>query len=320
VRRYCIAQPLLFTRQELPMKHPIDRREFLKLAGLGGVVFASSLGAARAAGTMAAAKGGTDDDFYFVQLSDSHWGFEGPPNPDAKGTLKKAVAAVNSLSEPPDFIVFTGDLTHTTDDPKVRRQRLAQFKEIVSALKVKDIRFMPGEHDASLDHGEAYQEFFGKTHYTFDHKGVHFIALDNVSDPRAMIGEEQLQWLAADLSQQPQDANIVVLTHRPLFDLYPQWDWATRDGAQAIGLLSPHPHVTVFYGHIHQEHHKMTGHIAHHAAKGLMFPLPVTGSQAQRTPLPWDPAQPYRGLGFRDIEAEAHEAKFKLTELPVQKA
>ena len=302
------------------MSHPIDRREFLKLAGLGGVVFASSLRTARGATAAAAAQGKNYDDFYFVQLSDTHWGFEGPPNPDAKGTLKKAVAAVNSMSQKPDFIVFTGDLTHTTDDPKERRQRLAQFKEIVSELKVKDVRFMPGEHDASLDRGEAYQEFFGKTHYTFDHKGVHFIALDNVSDPRALIGDEQLQWLAADLKQQPQDANIVVLTHRPLFDLYPQWDWATRDGAQAIDLLMPHPNVTVFYGHIHQEHHKMTGHIAHHAAKGLMFPLPVAGSQPQRTPLPWDPAHPYKGLGYRDIEAEAKNAEFKLTELPVVKA
>ena len=301
------------------MRHPIDRREFLKLAGLGGVVFASSLGTAGCATKMATAKAGDYDDFYFVQLSDSHWGFEGPPNPDAKGTLKKAVVAVNSLSEQPDFIVFTGDLTHTTDDPKIRRQRLAQFKEIVSELKVKDVRFMPGEHDASLDRGEAYQEFFGKTYFTFNHKGVHFIALDNVSDPRALIGDEQLQWLEADLKQQPKDANIVVLTHRPLFDLYPQWDWATRDGAQAIDLLMPHSNVTVFYGHIHQEHHKMTGHIAHHAAKGLMFPLPAAGSQPKNTPVPWDPAQPYRGLGFRDIEAEAKAAEFKLTELPVQK-
>jgi len=302
------------------MRHPIDRRDFLRLAGLGGVVFASGLGAPRGAIAAAAAKGGAYDDFYFVQLSDSHWGFEGPPNPDAKGTLKKAVAAVNALAEPPDFIVFTGDLTHTTDDPKERRRRLAQFKEIVSELKVKDVRFMPGEHDASLDKGEAYQEFFGKTQFTFDHKGVHFIALDNVSDPRAALGDEQLQWLAADLKAQSDDANIVVLTHRPLFDLYPQWDWATRDGAKAIDLMLTKPHVTAFYGHIHQEHHKMTGHIAHHAAKSLMFPLPVAGSQPQRTPLPWDPAQPYRGLGFRDIEAEAKDAKFKLTELPVQKA
>jgi calcineurin-like phosphoesterase family protein len=302
------------------MRHTIDRREFLRLTGLGSVVFASSLGATARAATSAAPTAGADEDFYFVQLSDTHWGFEGPPNPDAKGTLTKAVAAVNSLSEPPDFIVFTGDLTHTTDDAKVRRQRLAQFKDIVGELKVKDVRFMPGEHDAALDRGEAFQEFFGDTHYTFDHKGVHFVAIDNVSDPRAQIGDAQLHWLEADLRQQPRDANIVVLTHRPLFDLYPQWDWATRDGAQAIDLLMPHSNVTVFYGHIHQEHHKMTGHIAHHAAKGLMFPLPVAGSQPQRTPLPWDPEHPYRGLGFRDIEAEPKEAKFELTELPVLKA
>jgi Calcineurin-like phosphoesterase len=297
------------------MRHRFDRRDFLKMAGVGGVVFASGLRDAQGA----AVAGQKYDDFYFVQLSDSHWGFQGPPNPDAKGTLKKAVAAVNSLGEQPDFIVFTGDLTHTTDDPKERRLRLAQFKEIVSALKVKNIHFMPGEHDASLDSGEAFQEFFGKTHYTFDHKGVHFIALDNVSDPRASLGDEQLQWLAADLKQQPKDANIVVLTHRPLFDLYPQWDWATRDGAKAIDLLLPMEHVTVFYGHIHQEHHKMTGHIAHHAAKSLMFPLPIAGSQPQRNPLPWDATQPYKGLGFRDIEAEQSETAFKLTELPVQK-
>lgn len=300
------------------MRHPIDRRDFLKLAGLGGVVFASGLGGPR--GAIAAAAGAGYDDFHFVQLSDAHWGFEGPPNPDAKGTLKKAVAAVNNLADPPDFVVFTGDLTHTTDDPKERRRRLAQFKEIVSGLKVKDVRFMPGEHDAALDNGEAYRELFGQTRYTFDHKGVHFIALDNVSDPRAALGDEQLQWLAADLKAQPRDANIVVLTHRPLFDLYPQWDWATRDGAKAIELLTAMPHVTVFYGHIHQEHHRTTGHVAHHAAKSLMFPLPVAGSQPQRTPLPWDPAQPYRGLGFRDVEAEAKDAEFKLTERPVQTA
>jgi hypothetical protein len=299
------------------MKSEIDRRKFLQLMGLCGVVYASRLGTrdALAAPTPAA---GTDD-FYFVQMSDCHWGFEGPPNPDAKGTLRKAVAAVNALSERPDFSVFTGALTHTTDDPKLRRQRLSEFRDIVSALQVKDVRFMPGEHDASLDQGAAFKEFFGETHYTFDHKGVHFIALDNVSDPRATLGDEQLAWLAADLGKQPRDARIVVLTHRPLFDLYPQWDWATRDGQKAIDLLMPFPNVTVFYGHIHQEHHRMTGHIAHHAAKSLMFPLPVAGSQPQRNPLPWDPAQPYRGLGFREVEAELKDAKYELTELPVAK-
>jgi 3',5'-cyclic AMP phosphodiesterase CpdA len=296
------------------MKATIDRREFLKLAGLGGAVFASGL-----AGYANSARAAAGDDFYFVQLSDSHWGFEGPPNPDAKGTLKKAVAAVNALAEPPDFIVFTGDLTHITEDARERRRRLSEFREIVSDLKVKDVRFMPGEHDASLDQGKAYQELFGPTHYTFDHKGMHFIVLDNVSDPRAFVGDEQLQWLAADLEKQPKDAHIVVFTHRPLFDLYPQWDWATRDGAKAVDLLLPHQNVTVFYGHIHQENHHMTGHIAHHSAKSLMFPLPAPGSQPKRDPVPWDAAHPYQGLGFRNVEAEVAKNEFAIAELPVQK-
>ena len=289
-----------------------SRRDFMRLAGLGGVVFASNLpGFSLAAG---------QDDFFFVQLSDTHWGFEGPPNPDAKGTLKKAVAAVNALERQPDFIMFTGDLTHTTDNPVERRKRLAEFKDIVAELKVKTVRFMPGEHDASLDNGKAFQEFFGPTHYTFEHKGVHFIVLDNVSDPRASIGDEQLAWLAADLQKQPAEAPIVVFTHRPLFDLYPQWDWATRDGAKAVELLMPHKNVVVFYGHIHQEHHQMTGHIAHHAAKGLMFPLPEAGKAPTRTPLPWNPAEPYKGLGFRGVDTQIKTAAATLTEFPVIKA
>lgn len=294
---------------------PIARRRFLQLTAYGGAMFASGIGAvARAADGSPA-----EDDFYFVQLSDSHWGFEGPPNPDAHGTLPKAIDAVNALGSTPDFIVFTGDLTHTTDNPRERRKRMGEFRDMVGRLHVKTVRFIPGEHDAALDNGRAFRELFGPTHYSFDHKGVHFIALDNVSDPAARLGDEQLQWLAQDLSAQPQGRPIVVFTHRPLFDLYPQWDWATRDGAQAVALLMPHPNVTVFYGHIHQEHHHTTGHIAHHSAKSLIFPLPAPGSQPRRTPLPWDPAQPYRGLGFRDIDTEDHGEKFAITELPVVK-
>ena len=292
---------------------PFSRREFIKLAGLGGVVVVSGC-----ASTKGSSMADSESDFYFVQLSDCHWGFEDPVvNPDAGGTLKKAVAAVNGMARPPDFIMFTGDLTHTTDDPKERRRRLTEFREIAGGLKVKDVRYMPGEHDASLDNGKAFKEFFGATHYTFDHKGVHFIVIDNVSDPTAAIGDEQLQWLREDLEKQPRDARIVVFTHRPLFDLYPQWDWATRDGAQAIALLQTHDNVTVFYGHIHQENHFMTGRIAHHSAKGLMFALPVAGSQPRRLPVKWDASAPYKGLGYREVEAERTPVSYAITERPV---
>ena len=295
----------------------IDRRQFLKLSALGGgAVFASSLAGCA---TFGAAPG--EPDFYFVQLSDTHWGFSGPAvNPDARGTLPKAVAAVNALPQAPDFVIFTGDLTHTTDDPVERRKRLAEFKDIAAGIGVKNVRFIPGEHDASLDEGAAFKEFFGETHYAFDHKGVHFITLDNVSDPRAQLGEAQLAWLKADLAKQPKDARIVVFTHRPLFDLAPAWDWATRDGAQAVDILMPYQNVTVFYGHIHQENHHMTGHIAHHSAKSLIFPLPAPGSQPKREPVKWDAAAPYKGLGFREVEAEPKEAQYQIQELPVVKA
>src|SRR5215467_2878189 len=297
------------------MNDLMNRRDLLKLAGLGVAVFVS--GTTVRAGGFQQKK---TESFYFVQLSDTHWGFNGPNiNPDSQGTLKKAVAGVNSLDEQPDFVVFTVDLTRATDDRKVRRDRMAEFRDIVSRLKVKTVRFMPGEHDASLDRGEAYQEFFGDLHYTFDHKGVHFIVLDNVSDPEAVIGEAQLKWLQADLRQLKRDTPIVALTHRPLFDLYPQWDWATRDAAAVINALTPYQNVTVFYGHIHQEHHHMTGHIAHHAAKSLIFPLPAPGSAPKRVPIPWDPAAPYKGLGFRDVVAEVKKAKYEITELPVTK-
>ena len=292
-----------------------DRRDFLRMASFGGIVFASGLG--RAWGSYGTERTSTSD-FYFVQLSDTHWGFSGPAaNPDASGTLEKAVAAVNRLEVQPDFVVFTGDLTHTTADPAERRSRLAHFKDIVSHLRVKDVRVMPGEHDASLDRGEAFQEFFGNTHYTFDHKGLHFVVLDNVSDPGGKVGDEQINWLKADLARQKQDARVVVFTHRPLFDLYPSWDWATQDGAQVVDVLLQHPQVTVFYGHIHQEHHHMTEHIAHHAAKSLIFPLPPPGSVPKREPVLWDVAHPYRGLGFREIGAHRKSATYELAEFPL---
>jgi hypothetical protein len=302
------------------MKTIVNRREFLQLtaltgAGIAGVVFASGLRHAEAAERSVRA-----NDFFFLQMSDTHWGFSGPAvNPDATVTLEKAVARVNSLEQQPDFIVFTGDLTHTTDDPQERRTRLTQFREIVSKLHVKTVRFMPGEHDASLDQGEAYREFFGATHYTFDHKGVHFIVLDNVSDPTGSIGDAQLQWLRADLTRLDHEQSIVVFTHRPLFDLAPQWDWATRDGAEAIKLLLPYEYVTVFYGHIHQEHHHQTEHIAHHSAKSLMFPLPAPGSVPKKAPIPWDATKPYDRLGFRTIQAKAGRKEYALAEWPVVK-
>jgi len=301
------------------MTGDLDRRQFIQLAGLASAGIAGVVFSSRLRGVSRAAERSRTADFMFLQMSDLHWGFSGPSvNPKADVTLDAAIAHVNALARQPDFIVFTGDLTHTTDDPAERRKRLSHVRDAVGKLKVKAHRYLPGEHDGSLDRSEAFSEFFGATHYTFDHKGVHFIALDNVSDPTGKLGDAQIDWLRADLAKRDKQEPIVVLTHRPLFDLAPDWDWTTADGAAAIEALMPYAHVTVFYGHIHQEHHQMTGHIPHHAAKGLMFPLPAPHSVPKKAPIPWDTAHPYQGLGFRSVAKNG--ADFGLTEWPVEEA
>jgi predicted phosphodiesterase len=311
------------------MDSKLTRRTILQLAGIGGIVVVGGTRLARAAALPdisrrfgpQGAESAPSGEFYFVQVSDIHLGFEGAKvNPDAAGTLAKVVASVNALDERPDFIVFTGDLTHTTEDAKIRRARMELFKKTVADLKVKNLYYIPGEHDAAPDEGKVYREIFGKPTYSFDHKGVHFIALDNVSDPGAILGDAQIEWLKDDLAKQKRDARIVLLAHRPLFDLYAQWDWSTRDAQKAIDLLMPFQNVTVFYGHIHQEHHHKTGHIEHHAAMSTMFALPAPGSVPKKAPIPWDAAAPYKGLGFREVEAEVAKAEYQRTERPVVKA
>jgi hypothetical protein len=303
------------------MNRDFDRRDFLALLGLGGVTFASGLAgcgsASSGAGASPAAAGprGAVQDFFFLQLSDTHWGFQGPPNPQADTTLEHAVATINAVDAAPDLVVFTGDLTHTTDDAKQRRERMKRFRDIVATLKVKDVRFLPGEHDAAPDRGEAYREIFGEPTYAFDHKGVHFVTLDNASMPGGAIGQAQLAWLAADLARAPDETPIVVLAHRPLFPLFPDWEWQTSDGAAAIEVLAKREYVTVFYGHIHQEHHFTTGRIAHHAARSLIFPLPAPGSVPKKAPLPWDASSIDHGLGWRQV-AMAAARDPRLTEVP----
>jgi hypothetical protein len=304
----------------------IDRRALLKLLTVGSVVSASGLAAcaAPARGTASARapeptpvppSQHAGRDFVFLQLSDTHWGYEGPANPEASHTLVDAVATINASPLEPDFVVFTGDLTQTTDDTALRRRRLKEFERIVGDLKVKNRFYLPGEHDAGPDQGEAFREVFGETHGSFDHEGIHFVRLDNVS-AGPNVGEEQLAWLASDLSRLARDTRLVLFAHRPLFDLFPGWDWMTRDGARVLELVQSFPAVTVFYGHIHQEHHVTTaGGVTHHAARSLVFPLPAPGSVPKKAPLAWDPENHDHGLGYRSIEEAAGGPA--LTELAV---
>ena len=288
------------------MSIDLDRRELVALAGIAGlgVAFGSALAppaAAQGYGTPGAQT--APEDLFFVQVADVHWGFRGESvNPDATGTLRKVIDAINALSRQPDFIVFTGDMTHVAEDAPERRRRMAEVRDQLGRLRTSQVRFVPGDHDAQRDRGEAYREFFGAPNYTFDHRGYHFIVLDNTSDPDQQLGQAQLDWLAADLRQLAQGTPVVAFVHRPLFELYRPWGWFTPDGPRALELLAPF-RPTVFYGHVHQEHHAFAGGALHHAAASVMFPLPGVASRPERLPVDWDAARPYRGMGWNTVSA-----------------
>jgi Calcineurin-like phosphoesterase len=287
---------------------PVDRRKFLRIAGTSlaaGALYrvaAPALGeGGRLMNALARKNGEKPTPFTFAQFSDTHVGFDGPPDPLGTKAFERAVETVNALPETPDLILFTGDLTHDSEKPGEHAARMARFKEIASGLKAPLVRCVPGEHDAALDGGTLFRENFGETHYAFDHRGVHFIGLDNVSLGKPLVGPEQLAWLRKDLSRFPPSTPIVVFTHRPLFDLRPDWEWFTSDGDQVMNALAPYENVTVLYGHIHREHAHEDEHASHYASRSLIFAFPDPEAGVPKKPLPFDASRPFQNLGLRRI-------------------
>jgi hypothetical protein len=251
----------------------------------GGIASSISLDAALAAEP----RGGRTSPFTFLQISDTHVGFDKPANPDARGTAISAVEKIKALPFKPDLILHTGDITHLSTD--------AQFDDaaqILSGLPAP-VFYVPGEHDF-LDEGEgkAFLTRYGKGTlgtgwHSFDHKGVHFIALNNVANLKAggmaHLGEEQLAWLRQDLAGQTASTPIVVFAHIPLWTVYEQWGWGTDESAQALALLQPFGSVTVLNGHIHQIIQKVEGSISFHSARSTAYPQPAPGSVPSPGPL-----------------------------------
>src|SRR3954467_14722367 len=197
---------------------PADRRTFLKIAGssLGIGVLYSAFPAARSHGEaeeLFSALGRTSGEkvspFSIVQLSDTHVGFNGPPDPLGTKAFERAVDTINALDPLPDLVLFTGDLTHDSEDASEHAARMKRFKEIASRLRVKKRFHVPGEHDSALDGGTLFKEHFGESHYAFDHKGVHFVGLDNVSSGKPMVGKEQIAWLQRDVARFSKTTPIV---------------------------------------------------------------------------------------------------------------
>ena len=273
----------------------LDRRGLLQCMGWvgtgalytigGGIASSISLDAALAAGPTPA----TTRPFTFLQISDSHVGFDKPANPNTRGTFEEAVAKIKALPVRPEFILHTGDISHLS-----KESEFADADAIISEAGVP-VFHVPGEHDM-LDEGagKAYLARYGKGAlgagwYSFDHGGVHFVALVNVADlkPGGMgrLGAEQLTWLAKDLAARTASTPVVLFAHIPLWTVYAEWGWGTEDAKQALVLLRRFGSVTVLNGHIHQVIHKVEGQISFHSARSTAYPQPAPGAAAARGPL-----------------------------------
>jgi len=287
----------------------LDRRGFLECMAWAGTgmlwtVTGGLLGSAILPGRASAAPmmGGT---FNFVQISDSHIGFNKDANKDVAGTLKEAIARINALPEPPDFILHTGDLTHLCE-----AEEFDTLDQLLKGLKTSQIFYVPGEHDVIGDNGKKYLERFGKGTkgrgwYSFDHKGVHFIGLVNVMDIKenglGILGGEQLEWLKDDLSGRSSETPIVVFAHIPLWTVYPEWGWGTSEGAQALSYLKRFGSVTVLNGHIHQTMKKVEGHVTFHTAMSTAFPQPEPGKAPKPGPMKVEAGKLRDYLGITEV-------------------
>jgi 3',5'-cyclic AMP phosphodiesterase CpdA len=287
----------------------IDRRGFLEcMAWAGtGVLWTIAGGVPTSKAFGQTAKSG-EGDLNFIQISDSHIGFNKPANPDVNGTLQATVDKINALVVEPEFIIHTGDLTHTS-----KPAEFDTMDEILKGASPKQIHHVPGEHDVSVDDGQQYLERYGKGTrgkgwYSFDHKGVHFVGLVNVVNLEGLgkLGPDQLEWLENDLKAHSASTPIVAFAHIPLWTVYPEWGWGTADSEQALSYLKRFGSVTVLNGHIHQVMQKVEGNVTFHTAMSTAFPQPAPGTAPAPGPMKV-PAERLRSvLGIADVRYVAN--------------
>jgi 3',5'-cyclic-AMP phosphodiesterase len=272
----------------------IDRRGFLRCMGWAGTAVVCSISGgiltSRALGdalTNPAVIAGAE--LNFVQISDTHIGFNKPANTNVTATFQEAINRINALSKAPEFMLHTGDLSHLA-----QADEFDTVEQMLKTTKASKVFYVPGEHDILSDNGAQYLERFGKGTqghgwYSFDQKGVHFIGLVNVfgkaEQSLGILGQDQLDWLKKDLASISTSTPIVVFAHVPLWEVYAKWGWGTTDGAQALDLLKGFGSVTVLNGHIHQTVQKIEGNMTFHTARSTAFPQPAPGTAPKAGPM-----------------------------------
>jgi 3',5'-cyclic AMP phosphodiesterase CpdA len=262
-------------------------------------------------------------DFSFVQISDSHIGFNKAANTDVLGTLQAAIAKINAMQAQPSFVLHTGDLTQLAQPDE-----FDVLEQTLKSVKTERIFYVPGEHDVT-DNGKLYMQRFGSRTqgdgwYSFDSHGVHFVGLVNVMTQGdgsfGVLGNDQLQWLEKDLKPISSSTPIVVFAHVPLWAVYPAWGWGTKDSEQALSYLRRFGSVSVLNGHIHQTIQKVEGNITFHTAMSTAFPQPAPGTAPSAGPMKV-PAETLRNmLGLTSVHYIEHNHTLAITDTPLMEA
>jgi 3',5'-cyclic AMP phosphodiesterase CpdA len=301
----------------------VDRRTFLECmtwAGTG-VLWTVAGGIPRSLGLVGEARAADGaGGLTFLQISDSHVGFDKPANPDALATLEEAIGRIKSLPARPAFMIHTGDITHLS-----KPAEFDNAQRIIGGAGL-DVHYVPGEHDLLDEETRLYRERFGRETkgggwYSFDAGGVHFIGLVNVVNLKAgglgNLGAEQLEWLEDDLHGRSASTPIVVFAHIPLWTVYPEWGWGTQDGARALEYLHRFGSVTVLNGHIHQVMQKVEGNVAFHTAMSTAFPQPAPGSAPSPGPMKV-PSEKLRSLlGTTSVSFVQGQQKLAIIDKPL---
>ena len=284
----------------------------------GGIASSVTLDAAAAATRPGLAKLPKVKPFTFLQISDTHIGFSKPANPDPVTTLKETIAKIKALPHQPDFLIHTGDISHLA---KPEQFDLAQ--QLLGELNLP-IHFVPGEHDiVDGTDPRSYIERFAKHAsgdgwYSFDTNGVHFVGLVNVvrlgDQGMGTLGRDQLTWLKRDLAPLSSSTPIVVLSHFPLWALFPSWGWGTADGLLAQTLLRRFGSVTALNGHIHQVQRKVEGDMTFHACRSTAYPQPAPGVGPGPGPLVVPAEQLRSAIGLSSVSMVNGHAPIAVTD------
>jgi 3',5'-cyclic AMP phosphodiesterase CpdA len=285
-----------------------------------GLLWTVASGIPRSVGLIDEARAQASDGFTFLQISDSHVGFDKPANPNVIGTLEEAIGKIKMMQAKPAFMIHTGDISHLS-----KPKEFDDADRIIGAARL-DVHYVPGEHDFIDEERKLYLERYGRGTkgagwYSFDANGVHFIGLVNVVDLKAgglgNLGPDQLAWLEDDLKARSASTPIVVFAHIPLWIVYEKWGWGTDDGARALDLLKRFGSVTVLNGHIHQVMQKTEGNVTFHTARSTAFPQPAPGSAPSPGPMKVADDRLRTLLGISSVQLKRGDARLAIIDQPL---